>query len=108
MYTETFSAINGDMKRTYTMKEEKTSRNRMTMITSALKFFLTILFAFGLNFWFKIADNGDPGKSLHNGFAHFNDDVTMLYEFYLQVWGIDQTEYIPFEFSASNFANKLL
>ena len=67
------------------LKEENTSRNRMAIITSLLKIFSTVLFSFGLNFWFDIADSRDPGESLRNGFEHFNDDVTMLYEFCFQV-----------------------
>ena len=84
MYTEcSDDAKDGNTRRIPSAREEDSSRNRMSMITSTLKILFTILFAFGLNY--LLGDSRNPGESLRNGFAHFNDDTTMMYEFGFQV-----------------------
>ena len=88
MYTEcpeTTKREMGTERQPLSVREENTSRNRMTMITSTFKIIFTILFAFGLNLWVPVTNTGNPLECLRNGFEHFNDYTTMVYEFYFQV-----------------------
>ena len=55
------------------------------MIVSVVKIVFTILFSFGINYRFEVANDYNPGESLYYGFQHFNDDTGLATAFYIQV-----------------------
>ena len=65
--------------------DKKTSRTRITLVTSVLKIFFVTIFAFIINFRYNVAKNSDPGIALKNGFNYFTDDSTKMAHFFIQV-----------------------
>lgn len=63
----------------------KSARNRVTLITSTIKFLLTFLFGFGLNYFLRVGGETNPGISFYNGLKYFSDNKVLMSLFFIQV-----------------------
>ena len=79
------SELNSEEYRSLGAVKVKTARNRITLITSILKFIFIVLFACGFNFAVYLTENHNASVSLYRGLKHFADDNTMLTTFLVQV-----------------------
>lgn len=63
----------------------KTSRNRITLVTSFIKIVLIIGVAFGLNYFLGMASTKQPHVAFKNGFVQFRSSTKLYNLFWIQV-----------------------